>query len=171
MAKYHVNPATGAVNICKAQYECRYGANMPHFADKDEAAAFFSDAMRDSTVYLQEKEHGRLNPIREGYLQGKLHPRDLRPGDIVRRKVTAGNTTFWDYREIISFDAEKGSAVERQVSPQNEWKPVPEIGAHQPGGPSGVKDRNVSFPLNNEKASAMVFVLREKPANWAPRQS
>lgn len=155
MPKYHVNPATGDVNPCKAAYECRFGAGMPHFEDKRDAEAFFAEIINDSTVLLREKEPGRLRPIREGYLQGKIYPADLRPGDVIQRKVTVGNTTFYEYHEVTNVRKDAGiSVTEAKISEGPNWARI-----NKP-------ERVVSFPADASKPNQMVFVLRKKPEGW-----
>jgi len=162
MAKYHVNPLTGDARPCKAAYSpCPYGSRVTHFDSKAAAEEFYAEARNDSTKFLYEKEPGRVKPIRDGYLQGKMHPTDFRVGDIIRDKVTYGNTTNWSFREITAVShSEHGVTVTQQVISEYDWKPTDFQKERQPNGYTS------SFPNNNDKATGLRFILREKPAGW-----
>ena len=49
MTKYHVNPDTGRVNICRAQSACRYGESQ-HGSTKEEARQAYENLMQEETV-------------------------------------------------------------------------------------------------------------------------
>lgn len=58
MKLYHINPETGRVNICKAQFpmgNCRFGSDKPHFTDRQDAVKFIEKTL--------EEENGLLNSL------------------------------------------------------------------------------------------------------------
>lgn len=58
MKLYHINPETGRVNICKAQFpmgNCRFGSDKPHFTEKQDAVKFVEKTL--------EKEEGLFNQL------------------------------------------------------------------------------------------------------------
>lgn len=58
MKLYHINPETGRVNICKAQFpmgNCRFGSDKPHFTEKHDAVKFVEKTL--------EKEEGLFSTL------------------------------------------------------------------------------------------------------------
>lgn len=49
MAKYHVNPETGAVGVCKAKPgNCLFGSAAPHYESKEEGLQAYEKSMKES---------------------------------------------------------------------------------------------------------------------------
>lgn len=58
MKFYHMNPETGRVNICQAQFptgNCRFGSDKPHFTEKHDAEKFVEKTL--------EKEEGMFSTL------------------------------------------------------------------------------------------------------------
>lgn len=54
--KYHVNPDTLEVGICKAKFKCKYGSSTPHYTSP-------IDAMKEVEKRLDGEYNGGLNSM------------------------------------------------------------------------------------------------------------
>lgn len=88
MRKYHLNPKTGNVNVCRAQKSCPLGGDDLHFADPKEARTAYEKAMQTQIITSASNNKGSqdlaLNSIMdtellyrmiyEGYIMVQTHP-------------------------------------------------------------------------------------------------
>jgi len=62
---YHINPETGRPNRCYAQVKCRYGADSPHYASKEEARDAYENEHKEIAIPPGLKRAAEQMPTKE----------------------------------------------------------------------------------------------------------
>lgn len=74
MTKFHINPDTSRVNICRAEVQCKFldstGNKVPHFETKEEAHTYNENVLKKefgnfSSISKPKKNKKRINTINE----------------------------------------------------------------------------------------------------------
>lgn len=106
MPKYHVNPETGRVNICRAKIRCDFtidNTEPPHFYKKEEA--------QKSAENMLEQKYNTLSKIDKTREEGKVHLADLLDKDHLDKNFTEDN-----YRQGIQHLNKNIKLVEKSIN-------------------------------------------------------
>lgn len=62
-ARFHINPDTGDVRACSAEKRCRFGENVPHYSNSEEARSAYEQSQGTQSVTHTRKTHTIKNLI------------------------------------------------------------------------------------------------------------
>lgn len=57
MTKYHVNPETGGVNLCRAKKKCKFGVKSEHYETTTEARPGFEKSVLEKPTRASTSLH------------------------------------------------------------------------------------------------------------------
>lgn len=61
--RFHVNPDSGDVNVCRAQKKCRFGDDAPHFSNERDAEAFYEESQSGSFKPVKKMKVYRVGTL------------------------------------------------------------------------------------------------------------
>lgn len=71
-SRYHVNPKTLRVNICKAKIKCEFGDDTPHFDTKEEAKDYYDKKNKSKNIPESMSKSPKVELVDEGVMNEEL---------------------------------------------------------------------------------------------------
>jgi len=112
MTKYHVNPETGRVNICRAKVLCDFavdGVAPPHYSSKEEAKAGSEQTLEEKFNPLQQKL-SKKSSTKDSSKNVETRFPKVDPDNLPEQLEPHRSIVFSDYTENIFYNAQGKAA-------------------------------------------------------------